>query len=206
METSFNAAALDSYAVRITNGVAMLGGILMLPALFLYLSGLLVAGVALTGTIITIAIALTLAVWLTLNYAVQPVAYVVTGDTLVVRRRWARALRIPFKQIMGVSFAGALADVPRFGLRWSFNAGVFGYHGPFQLDPYGNVFFAATNRERLVARGTLRCALADHQPRSSTRICRDIPGGIAQKRIDGTERKTCTFAVAITTSFFCILA
>jgi hypothetical protein len=105
METSFNAAALDSYAVRITNGVAMLGGILMLPALFLYLSGLLVAGVALTGTIITIAIALTLAVWLTLNYAVQPVAYVVTGDTLVVRRRWARALRIPFKQIMGVSFA-----------------------------------------------------------------------------------------------------
>ncbi len=151
METSFNAAALDSYAVRITNGVAMLGGILMLPALFLYLSGLLVAGVALTGTIITIAIALTLAVWLTLNYAVQPVAYVVTSDTLVVRRRWARALRIPFKQIMGVSFASALADVPRFGLRWSFNAGVFGYHGPFHLDPYGNVFFAATNRERLVA-------------------------------------------------------
>jgi hypothetical protein len=151
METSFNAAALDPYAERITSGVATLGGILMLPTLFLYLSGLLVAGIARAGAIVTVTIALTLAVWLTLNYAVQPVAYVVTGDALVVRRRWARALRIPFKQIIGVSFASALADVPRFGLRRSFNAGVFGYHGPFQLDPYGNVFFAATNRERLVA-------------------------------------------------------
>jgi len=41
--------------------------------------------------------------------------------------------------------------MPRFGLRRSFNAGVYGYHGPFQLDPYGAVFFVATNRERLVA-------------------------------------------------------
>jgi hypothetical protein len=37
------------------------------------------------------------------------------------------------------------------GLRRSFNAGVFGYHGPFELEPYGRVFFAATNRQRLVA-------------------------------------------------------
>jgi hypothetical protein len=44
-----------------------------------------------------------------------------------------------------------LADVPRTGLRRAFNAGVFGYQGPFQLDPYGMVFFIATNRTRLVA-------------------------------------------------------
>lgn len=151
METSFNAAALDPYAERITSGIAMLGGILMLPTLFLYLSGLLVAGIALTGAVITVAVALALAAWLTLNYAVQPIAYVITRDALVVRRRWIRSMRIPFKQIAGVSPAGALANVPRFGLRRSFNAGVFGYQGPFHLDPYGKVFFAATNRERLVA-------------------------------------------------------
>jgi hypothetical protein len=58
---------------------------------------------------------------------------------------------VPFKEIAAVSTAAALADVPRFGLRRSFNAGVYGYHGPFQLDPYGAVFFVATNRERLVA-------------------------------------------------------
>ena len=58
---------------------------------------------------------------------------------------------LPFKDIIGVSTAAALADVPRFGLRRSFNAGVYGYQGPFQLDPYGAVFFVATNRERLVA-------------------------------------------------------
>ncbi|HEU5089697.1 MAG TPA: hypothetical protein VFT99_19715, partial [Roseiflexaceae bacterium] len=32
-----------------------------------------------------------------------------------------------------------------------FNAGVFGYQGPFELEPYGRIFFAATNRQRLVA-------------------------------------------------------
>ncbi|MCS6842516.1 MAG: PH domain-containing protein [Roseiflexus sp.] len=151
METSFTAAALDPYAERITSGVATLGGILMLPTLFLYLSGLLSEGIAQTGAVVTVAVALGLAVWLALNYAIQPIAYVVTSDALIIRRRWARALRIPFKQIAGVSLAGALADVPRFGLRRSFNAGVFGYHGPFYLDPYGRVFFAATHRERLVA-------------------------------------------------------
>ncbi|WP_288089734.1 PH domain-containing protein [Roseiflexus sp.] len=151
METSFSAAALDPYAERVTSGVATLGGVLMLPTLFLYLSGLLVAGIALTGAVVTVAVALALAAWLTLNYAIQPVAYVVAKDALIVRRRWARALRVPFKQIAGVSPAGALADVPRFGLRRSFNAGVFGYHGLFHLDPYGRVFFAATHRERLVA-------------------------------------------------------
>ena len=152
-KTSFEAARLDPYAERITTGIAMLGGLLLLPALFLYLSGFLLSGVAITGVLVTVAIALALEVWLVLNYAVQPTSYAIERERLLVRRRWARALPVPFKDITGVSPAAALADVPRFGLRRSFNAGVFGYQGPFDLERYGKVFFSATNRERLVAIG-----------------------------------------------------
>lgn len=152
-QSSFDAARLDPYAERITTGIAMLGGLLLLPALFLFLSGFLVDGVALTGMLITVAVALALEVFLVLNYAVQPTTYVIEAERLVIRRRWVRALTVPFKNITGVSTAAALADVPRFGLRRSFNAGVFGYGGPFELERYGRVFFSATNRERLVALG-----------------------------------------------------
>jgi hypothetical protein len=149
--TSYPAAPLDSYAERITSGIALLGGVLMLPTLFLYLSGFLLTGVGVTGAVITAAVALALAAWLVLNYAVQPTSYAIEADRVLIQRRWARAMPVPFKQISGVSTAAALADVPRFGLRRSFNAGVYGYQGPFQLEPYGAVFFVATNRERLVA-------------------------------------------------------
>src|SRR5215213_3128010 len=148
---SYPVAPLDPYAERITSGIAMLGGVLMLPTLFLYLSGFLLTGVGVTGAVITAAVALALAVWLVLNYAVQPTSYEIQADRVLIRRHWARAIPLPFKEILGVSTAAALADVPRFGLRRSFNAGVYGYQGPFQLDPYGAVFFVATNRERLVA-------------------------------------------------------
>jgi hypothetical protein len=151
--SSFEAARLDPYAERITTGIAMLGGLLLLPALFLFLSGFLIDGVAITGVVITVAVALALEIFLVLNYAVQPTTYVVESERLVVRRRWLRAMSVPFKQITGVSTAAVLADVPRFGLRRSFNAGVFGYGGPFELERYGRVFFCATNRERLVSVG-----------------------------------------------------
>jgi len=149
--TAYPVARLDPYAEQITSGIAMLGGVLMLPTLFLYLSGFLLTGVGVTGAVITAAVALALAVWLVLNYAVQPSSYEIQAERVLIRRRWARALPLPFKDIIGVSTAEALADVPRFGLRRSFNAGVYGYQGPFKLDPYGAVFFVATNRERLVA-------------------------------------------------------
>jgi hypothetical protein len=152
-KTSFETAPLDSYAERITTGIAMLGGLLLLPALFLFLSGFLIDGIAITGVVITVAVALALEVWLVLNYVVQPTSYTIEGERLLVKRRWARALPVPFKKITGVSTAAGLADVPRFGLRRSFNAGVFGYQGPFELERYGRVFFSATNRERLVAIG-----------------------------------------------------
>jgi hypothetical protein len=147
----FAVAALDSYAERITSGISMLGGILMLPTLFLYLSGFLFEGIASTGAVITAATAVALAAWLVMNYAVQPTRYLIDGEHLVLRRRWARAIRVPLKEITGVSLTTGMADMPRFGLRRSFNAGVFGYQGPFRLEPYGSVFFVATNRERLVA-------------------------------------------------------
>ncbi len=132
-------------------GIALIGGILTLPALFWYLSGMLQYQIAVPGVLISSTVALAMIVWLMLNYAVQPVEYVVQDEFLVIRRRWARRMQIKLKDITGASSATALADVPRMGLRRSFNAGVFGYQGPFELEPYGRVFFAATNRQRLVA-------------------------------------------------------
>ncbi|MEN9937474.1 MAG: hypothetical protein RLZZ387_4053 [Chloroflexota bacterium] len=147
----FDVAPLDSYAERITTGIAMLGGVLMLPTLFLYLSGFLFEGVAPTGALITSATAVAVAAWLVLNYAVQPTRYTIEQERLVIRRRWVRPMLVPLKEVTGVSVAAGMADMPRFGLRRSFNAGVYGYHGPFRLSPYGEVFFVATNRERLAA-------------------------------------------------------
>jgi hypothetical protein len=148
---SFEAAPLDPYAERITMGIAVVGGVLMLPTLFLYLSGMLFSGIAIPGIVISAATGVALALWLALNYAVQPTSYTLQQKELHIRRRWARPMRIPLSDVLGVSPATALANVPRRGLRQSFNAGVFGYQGPFQLEPYGKVFFVATHRERLVA-------------------------------------------------------
>lgn len=143
---TFDAAPLDGYAERITTGVALIGGVLMLPALFSFLSG-----VQAEAVVVAVAIAAALAAFLFLNFAVQPVRYEIEQDRLLIRRRLWRRMVVPYKRILGVSEATAMADVPRFGLRQAFNAGIFGYEGPFQLDPYGRVFLSATNRERLVA-------------------------------------------------------
>ncbi len=142
----FEVAPLDEYASRITIGLAYLGGLLMLPLLFAYLANLRWGGL-----LIPTALALPLAIFLLLCYAAQPSAYVVEEADLVVRRRWWRPLRIPLGEISGASSATYLADVPRRGLRFAFNPGVFGYLGPFRLAPYGETFFLATNRTRLVS-------------------------------------------------------
>jgi hypothetical protein len=147
----FEVATFDRYSERITTGIAMVGGVLMLPTLFWYLSGILIYGIAVPGIVISSATGVAMAVWLALNYAVQPTSYLINGDTLIIRRRWVGAMRVPISEILGVSPAPALVDVPRRGLRQSFNAGVFGYHGPFQLEHFGRVFMLATDRERLVA-------------------------------------------------------
>lgn len=143
---TFPVAVLDSYVTRITTGIAYLGGLLMLPLLFAYLSNLRWGGL-----LIPSAVAITLALFLLLAYSAQPVAYQLEARHLVVRRRRWPALRIPLAQISGVSFAPSLVRVPQQGLRFAFNPGVFGYQGPFYLAPYGEAFFLATNREYLVA-------------------------------------------------------
>ena len=143
---SFSAAPLDTYALRLTNGLAYLGGLLALPMLFAYLANL-----RWEGLLVPIALAVVLALFLLLCYAFQPRAYELIGDQLVVRRRLWRALYLPLSRISGASVATSMADLPRYGLRFAFNAGIFGYQGPFRLDPYGEVFFIATNRSRLVS-------------------------------------------------------
>ncbi|EFO79017.1 hypothetical protein OSCT_3093 [Oscillochloris trichoides DG-6] len=142
----FEVAPLDAYASRITSGLAYLGGVLMLPLLFAYLANLRWAGL-----IVPAALALPLAIFMLLCYAAQPSLYLIEEYALVIIRRWWRPLRIPFDQVSGASSASTLADVPRSGLRFAFNPGIFGYLGPFRLDPYGETFFLATNRARLVA-------------------------------------------------------
>ncbi|NJN15114.1 MAG: hypothetical protein HC822_01805 [Oscillochloris sp.] len=142
----FETAPLDPYATRITIGLAWLGGLLTLPLLFAYLANLRWGGL-----LVPIALALPLALFLLLNYAAQASSYTIEPEALVIRRRWWRPLRVPLERISGVSSASPLSDVPKRGLRFAFNAGIFGYLGPFRLDPYGQVFFLATNRTRLVA-------------------------------------------------------
>lgn len=144
--TAFPAAPIDRYAARVTHAIAYLGGVLVLPMLFAILSN-----TRWLGLVIPTALALPIALWLTLAYVMQPVEYIIAPEGLVIRRRLWRALRIPYDKVFGVSLAPTLAEVPRIGVRFAFNAGIFGYQGPFALEPYGKVFFIATNRHRLVS-------------------------------------------------------
>ena len=143
---SFEVAPLDDYALRITNGLAYMGGLLMLPLLFAYLANL-----RWEGLLVPVGLALAVALFLLLSYGAQPRRYELTERELLVRRRFWRPLRVPFGIITGASPATPLSDVPTRQVRFAFNPGVFGYQGPFLLAPYGEVFFLATNRARLVA-------------------------------------------------------
>jgi hypothetical protein len=142
----FEVAPLDEYAQRITSGFAYLGGLLMLPLLFAYLANL-----RWEGLLVPTAVALPLACFLLLSWMAQPQLYELTATELVVRRRRWRPLRVPLALIRGAAVASTMADVPQRRLRFAFNVGVFGYQGPFRLAPYGEAFFLATNRTRLVA-------------------------------------------------------
>jgi hypothetical protein len=160
----FEAAPLDQYALRLTTGLAYLGGLLMLPLLFAYLANL-----RWEGLLIPVALAVAVALFLLLTYAFQPRRYELTSDALLVRRRLWRPMRVPLDIVSGASLASNLADVPARGLRFAFNAGIFGYQGPFRLAPYGEVFFLATNRARLVAvarQGRTSLILSPTSPRA----------------------------------------
>ncbi len=146
MPTQFAVAPLDSYTTRVTSGVAYLGGLLMLPLLFAYLSNLRWSGLS-----IPVAFAVVLALLLLLAFATQPVAYRLEQNDLVIVRKWLPALRIPLDKITAASSASRLSGIPNEGLRFAFNPGIFGYQGPFYLAPYGRAFLLATSREHLVS-------------------------------------------------------
>ncbi len=181
----FVVAPLDAYARRITMGLAYLGGLLMLPLLFAYLANL-----RWNGLLVPVAFAVAVACFLLLTYAGQPLRYELTADALIVRRRIWRALRIPLDQITGVSPATGLSDVPMRQVRFAFNAGCFGYQGPFRLLPYGEVFFLATNRARLIAvarHARPPLILSPNSPRAFIAVLNDLRTQRAIERL--TEPK-----------------
>lgn len=183
----FEAAPLDQYAARITTGVAYVGGLLLLPLLFAYLSNTRWAGL-----LVPSALALPLAVFMLLCYAQQPAGYTIEKDAIVVRRRWWRRLRIPLADIRAVSFAPSMADIPRYGLRFAFNAGIFGYQGPFRLEPFGRIFFLATNRQRLVAidrYSTTPLLISPANPRAFVDALNEQRGQAALDALAGTETR-----------------
>lgn len=103
----FTPAPLDDYAAKVTYGLAYLGGLLVLPQFFAYLANL-----RWNGLQVPLGLAAALACYLLLSYAFQPRAYRIDADALVIERRWAPALSIPFDHISGVSLASGLADMP----------------------------------------------------------------------------------------------
>jgi hypothetical protein len=181
----FEAAPLDAYALRLTTGLAYLGGLLLLPLLFAYLANL-----RWEGLLVPVALAVALALFLLLTYAFQPRAYELSAEQLVVRRRLWRALRLPLSSISAAAPATALADVPRRGLRFAFNAGIFGYQGPFRLAPYGEVFFIATNTSRLVSvarHGRTALILSPDRPRAFVEALNDLRTRQALKALGEEE-------------------
>lgn len=178
----FPAAPLDAYALRLTTGLAYLGGLLMLPLLFAYL-----ANMRWDGLLIPVALAVAVAIFLLLTYAFQPRLYEISEGELLVRRRLWRPLRVPLDLITAASPASNLADVPQRGLRFAFNAGIFGYQGPFRLAPYGEVFFIATNRARLVAvarQGRTPLILSPDSPRAFVETLNEIRTRRALQALD----------------------
>lgn len=175
----FDAAPLDAYALRLTSGLAYLGGLLMLPLLFAYLANL-----RWDGLLIPVALAVSVALFLLLTYAAQPRQYELTDEALIVRRRGWRPLRVPLSAITGASPATHLSDVPVRMVRFAFNAGIFGYQGPFRLMPYGEVFFLATNRARLVAvarEGRVPLIISPASPRAFVEALNDRRGQVAMR-------------------------
>lgn len=143
---TFKVASLDNYTERITTGLAYLGGLMILPTLFAYLGNM-----RWNGLLIPSVFSGLIWLFLLLAYSEQPTAYCIEDDQVVIQRRWARVVKIPMGDIIGVSFAPELSGIPGIGLRFALNPGVFGYQGPFYLSPYGKAFFLATNRELLVS-------------------------------------------------------
>jgi len=142
-------AALDARSQRLTQGFVLVGGISTLPALFLALSGLLRYPVAFYGAVVCAAVAAAFLTFLVLTWAGMPLQLRIDADAVVIVRRWHRHVRIPFSDIEAVTALPVATDM--HATRFAFNAGVFGYQGPFVSERYGRFFAYATDREKTVA-------------------------------------------------------
>lgn len=142
-------APLDPISQRLTQGFVLVGGISTLPALFLALSGLLRYPIAFYGALVCAAVAAAFLTFLGLTWAGMPVQLRIDEDAVVVERRWQRAVRIAFSDIEAITVLPVATDMK--ATRFAFNAGVFGYQGPFVSDRYGRFFAYATDREKTVA-------------------------------------------------------
>lgn len=145
----FDCAPIDTYAQRITQGFVFVGGTLTFPGLFLALSGLLNYQIAYYGAVISGAVAATLLVFVWLAWAGMPMSLEIQAEQLVIKRRWWRAIRVPFTAIEAVTILNVANDLQRTAR--AFNAGVFGYQGPFISLRYGKLFCMVTDRDRTIA-------------------------------------------------------
>lgn len=149
MPQIYESALLDNHAQQLTQRVVFVGGALTLPGLFLALSGLVRYEMAYYGAIasgVLAAIVLLVVWWM---WAGQPAQLEVHADQLVIKRKWWRALRIPFTQITALTRLPLTVEMRH--VRWATNVGVFGYQGVFISKLYGRYQCLATDRDCLVA-------------------------------------------------------
>ena len=142
-------APLDAISQRLTQGFVLVGGISTLPALFLALSGLLMHPIAFYGAVICAAVAAGFLTFLVLSWAGMATQIRIETDACIIERRWQRPVRIPFDSIEAVTVLPVSIDMR--ATRFAFNAGVFGYQGPFISERYGRFFAYATDRDKTVA-------------------------------------------------------
>jgi hypothetical protein len=145
----FDCAPIDDYAQRMTQGFVFVGGSLTLPGLFLALSGLLNTQIAYYGAIISGVVAATFLVFVWLSWAGMPLSLEIHTDQLIIKRRWWRAIRIPYRTIEAVTILNVATDLQRSAR--AFNAGVFGYQGTFVSERYGRLFCMVTDRDRTIS-------------------------------------------------------
>lgn len=145
----FDCAPIDTYAQRITQGFIFVGGMLTLPGLFLALSGLLNSQVAYYGAIISGTVAAIFLLVVGFSWAGMPLSLEIHADQLVIKRRWWRTIRVPYRTIEAVTILNVTTDLQRSAR--AFNAGVFGYQGTFMSERYGRLFCLVTDRDRTIS-------------------------------------------------------
>jgi len=145
----FDCAPIDTYAQRVTQGFIFVGGVLTLPGLFLALSGLLSSPIAYYGALISGAVAAVFLVFVWISWAGMPTSLEIHADQLIIKRRWWRTIRVPYRTIEAVTVLNVATDLQRSAR--AINAGLFGYQGTFMSARYGRLFCMVTDRDSTIA-------------------------------------------------------